>query len=319
MRHWNVTGPRCGARHRRNLVVPPWRRRLALRIRVTWPKRMAQRSNHRTRTVRRTAALVAIAITASVSGPLSHKTDAELPDRTDCVDDWRTSLKEAIEQNTSRKQQPAPAGVPRDWSWYNGKSGVHAAAPPPPGFSAVTGWGIVYPEGGRPASSTNAVVFMKDFVTFLHLASRGWMEVQNQAKDAIGGAHFAANFSGNRNVPWTARSLSGGIAFDAPKIGYNDHFWPEKRGTFGSEQIDGVFVSARLKTDTPGVALVAALGADWWRDAAATYEAGFANNPGIGQSNFVRLATRWQTLFFHSLSTESLEADFARLPLKYSR
>jgi hypothetical protein len=144
------------------------------------------------------------------------------------------------------------------------------------------------------------------------------MEVQSQAKDHIGGAHFVADFSRNRNVPWTPRSSPDGSAvFDAPRIGYNGHFWPERRGTFGSEPVDGVFVSTRVRIDAPGAALVAALGADWWRSAIATYEDGFTNNPGIGQSNFVRLATRWQTLYFYSLGTEQFEADFVHLPLKY--
>jgi hypothetical protein len=257
---------------------------------------------------------------AASNGLLPMTAPGQQQDRTKCLDDpdWRAALEQAREQNTRQKNRATPAGVPRGWSWYNGKSGLHGAARPPSGFSAVTGWGIVYPEAGRPPSSVDVGVLVREFVTFLHLASGDWMEVQSQAKDVIDGAHFVADYSGNRNIPWTPRpSADGSIVFDAPRIGYNDHFWPKTRGTFGAEPVDGVFVSARVKTDAAGAPLVAALGADWWRSVTAAYENGFANNPGIGQSNFVKLATRWQTLYFYSLSTEQFEADFAHLPLKY--
>jgi hypothetical protein len=270
------------------------------------------------------ATIVASAVIGAAVSGLLPTTAVVQPqqDRTKCPDDAdrHTALEQAIEQNTRQKNQAVPAGVPRGWSWYNGKSGLQAAARPPLGFSAVTGWGIVYPEAGHPTSILDANVFVRDFVTFLHLASGGWMEVQNQVKDPIDGAHFMADFTRNQNVPWTLRSSpDGSIVFDAPKMGHNDHFWPERRGTFGSEPIDGVFVSAGIKTDAPGAMLVAALGADWWRSATAEYENGFKNNPGIGQSNFVRLTTRWQILFFYSLNTEQFKAGFSNLPLKCCR
>jgi hypothetical protein len=266
-----------------------------------------------------TAVAVATLVTAAATyGLLPTKARSQDTDRTTCPDDSnrQKALREAIEQNTRQKNLPVPAGVPTDWSWYTGKSGVNTATPSPSGFSAVTGWGIVYPEAGYPTVPANVLV--RNFVTFLHLASGGWMEVQNQATDPISGDHFVADFSNNQNFPWNTRTLPDGtVVFDAPRVGYNDHFWPERRGTFGSEPVDGVFVSARVKTDAPAAMLVAALGADWWRSVTAQYESGFANNPGIGQSNFVRLKTRWRTLYFYSLSTEQFEANFAHLPLKY--
>jgi hypothetical protein len=268
------------------------------------------------------AAIVAAAVIGAAVNGLLPTTAFVQQDRTKCPDDVdrQAALEQATEQNTRQKNQLVPAGVPRGWSWYNGKSGLHEAARAPLGFSAVTGWGIVYPEAGHPTSSPDTGVFVRDFVTFLHLTSGGWMEVQSQVKDLIDGAHFVADFSRNRNVPWTSRSSpDGSVVFDAPSIGHNDHFWPKRRGTFASEPVDGVFVSAGVKTDAPGATLVAALGADWWRSATAQYENGFTNNPGIGQSNFVRLTTRWQTLYFYSLNTEQFEAEFAHLPLKYCR
>ncbi|MBN9000707.1 MAG: hypothetical protein J0H75_01100, partial [Rhizobiales bacterium] len=64
-----------------------------------------------------------------------------------------------------------------------------------------------------------------------------------------------------------------------------------------------------MKTDDPNANLVANIGADWWRSASAPYVDGFANNPSPGMSDWVKLTTDYQTLYFTSLSAEQLRAD----------
>ena len=221
-----------------------------------------------------------------------------------------SALALAIDQNTRANNQVNPAGVPASWSWYGGKSGTSSAGPAPTRFSAVTGWGIVYPQAHTQLAGTSARILIDGFVVYVHLAGGGWAEVQNQARDTISGGNFVADFSRNAHIPWTKEAHpDGSVSVDAPRMGYNAHFWPFRRGTFTPDTVDGVFVQARLKTDDPLAALVAALGADWWRDAAAPYVDGFSNNPGVGQSNFVKLTTGWQKLFFYSLSTRQLVTD----------
>ena len=101
----------------------------------------------------------------------------------------------------------------------------------------------------------------------------------------------------------------GSMTMDAPKSGYNDHFWPGARGTYGAGTIDGVFVEAQMKTNDPNANLVANLGADWWRSATAPYVDGFANNPSPGMSDWVKLTTEYQSLYFTSMSAAQLQAD----------
>ena len=60
---------------------------------------------------------------------------------------WRTkltALSDAIYQNTAGNSKGFPLGL----SWDTGIYGTHTLTPAPSGFSAVTGWGVVYPQAG---------------------------------------------------------------------------------------------------------------------------------------------------------------------------
>ena len=221
-----------------------------------------------------------------------------------------STLTDAIYQNTAGNSQGYPLGVPTSWNWYQGWSPDGQLAPPS-NFTAVTGWGQVYPQAGAPAdSNSNASVQIANFQTYVHLTSGAWVEVQNQSTDSIAGAHFLADFSGNSSVAWNETTLSdGSVSVDAPQNGYNDHFWPGARGTYAPGTVDGVFVEASMKTNDPNANLVADLGADWWRDSSAPFVDGFSNNPGAGSSDWVKLTTEWKTLSFTSLSPQQLQAD----------
>ncbi len=221
-----------------------------------------------------------------------------------------SSLTDAINQNTVGNSQGFPMGVPSSYSWYNGANGADGSEPPS-NFTSVTGWGQVYPLAGAPTdANASASVQVANFKTFVHLKNGGWVEVQDQSTNQIAGAHFVADFSGNAAVAWNETKLSdGSVSVDAPQSGYNDHFWPDARGTYAAGTIDGVFVEAQMKASDPTANLVANLGADWWLNASAPYVDGFANNPGVGMSNWVKLSTDYQTLYFTSLSPAALQAD----------
>jgi hypothetical protein len=221
-----------------------------------------------------------------------------------------SALTDAIYQNTAGNSQGYPLGVPTSWSWYSGTDTVTGNTPPS-NFSAVTGWGQVYPQAGAPTDSNpSASVQIANFQTYVHLTTGAWVLVQNQSTDPISGAHFLANFSGNSTVAWNETTLSdGSVSVDAPQSGYNDHFWPGARGTYAPGTVDGVFVEASMKTNDPNENLVANLGADWWLNSSASYVNGFSNNPGAGMSDWVKLTTQWQSLYFTSLSPQQLQAD----------
>jgi hypothetical protein len=219
-----------------------------------------------------------------------------------------TALSQAIYQNTPGNSEGLPAGLPGDKGVY----GTTTLTPAPSGFSALTGWGVVYQQAGAPVSPNAAsnTVQIANFTTYVHLTNGAWVEVQNQAQGGIGAAHYLADFSNNANIPLSKQTLpDGSVSLDAPPAGYNDHFWPTARGTYTPGMVDGVFVEANMKTNDPDANLVAQIGADWWRNSTATYVDGFANNPAVGGNNFVKLTTQWKTLYYTSLSPQQLQAD----------
>jgi Malectin domain len=224
----------------------------------------------------------------------------------------KAALATAIFQNTPGNSVGAPAGVPSDYSWYGGKSGTNGLADAPAGFSAFTGWGIIYPNVGEPNVSCN--VYIDGFEAYEHLTTGAWVLAQSQTADSIEGAHYIADFSNNASEPWTEESVAGGgVEVDSPPTGYNNHYYPGARGTYTPGTVNGLFVKVKLKTDNASANLVAALGADWWLSATAAYD-NMETNPGVGQSNFILLTTQYQTLYFTSLTPAQLTADPPPLP-----
>jgi len=219
-------------------------------------------------------------------------------------------LTDAIYQNTVGNSEGFPQGVPQGYDWYSGTNTI-VGDKPPSDFTSVTGWGQVYPQAGAAATTNaSASVQVANFKTYVHLTSGGWVLVQDQSSNPIAGAHYTADFSGAANVAWNEKTLAdGSMIMDAPRSGYNDHFWPGARGTYGAGTIDGVFVEAQMKTNDPNANLVANIGADWWRSASAPYVDGFANNPSPGMSDWVKLTTDYKTLYFSSMSPAKLQAD----------
>jgi hypothetical protein len=77
-----------------------------------------------------------------------------------------------------------------------------------------------------------------------------WRLVQNQSASSVVGAHFAADFSGNSSLLANVVALpsDGSARFDSPRIGYNTHFWVDRRGTYDAGTVDGVYVQMDLRT-----------------------------------------------------------------------
>ncbi|TYO61530.1 DUF642 domain-containing protein [Bradyrhizobium hipponense] len=219
------------------------------------------------------------------------------------------SLSELINQNTLGRSEGFPAGVPHSYSWYKGWN-PGGQLTPPPGFSAVEGWGQVYTEEGA-AASANADVEVANAKTYVHIKETGqWVLVQDQSKLGLGGGHFVADFAGNSAYPMQVTRLPGGAAsFDAPTAGYNDHFWYGSRGTYAAGTVDGVYVQMDMRTTDPNAKLVAMVGVDWWRNATAPFLSDHSNNPGVGGSNWVELSTQWRTVGYYSMSTAAFQAD----------
>jgi hypothetical protein len=236
--------------------------------------------------------------------------DQSRPPRDD-ISATGSPISDAINQNTPGRSEGYALGVPKNYDWYRGLYKPAGYSAPPPLFTAVTGWGQVYPKlGALKYSNPNGRIIIANARTYVHLsATDEWILVQNQTTDRIVGAHFAADFGKKAGIQMKVSSLSdGSVAIGIPPAGYNDHFWVTKRGTYAAGSVDGVYVQMDVKTNDPDLKLVANVGADWWRDATAAYVQGFENNPGAGMSNWVELSTKWSRLHFYSWSNSKFRA-----------
>ncbi|WP_454648830.1 hypothetical protein [Bradyrhizobium liaoningense] len=225
------------------------------------------------------------------------------------------SLSELIRQNTPGNSEGFPAGVPPSYNWYYGwnDGGLWS---PPTDFTAVQGWGQVYPKvGAPPYSNSDAKVEVANAKTYVRIKQAGeWTLVQDQSRTQLTGGHFVPDFVGNVAIPMKATPLAGAtIAFDVPPAGYNNHFWYKARGTYAADTVDAVYVQMEMRVTDPNLSLVAMVGADWWRDAQAPYLDDHSNNPAVGVSNWVELSTQWKTIGFYSMSAENFRANPAPL------
>jgi hypothetical protein len=220
---------------------------------------------------------------------------------------------DAISQNTPGQSEGYAVGVPRTYAWCSGSYKPPGYNAPPSNFTAVTGWGAIYPKVGAPAySNPDGSIIVANAKTYVHLtATQDWILVQDQAKYGIAGAHFVSNFSPKATAVKMRLNTEpdGSVAIGSPPPGYNDHFWLTKRGTYPAGSVDGVYVQMEMRTTDPEMKFVANVGADWWRDATADFMYSFVNNPGAGMSNWVELSTQWSTLRFYSWSTSKLLTD----------
>lgn len=219
---------------------------------------------------------------------------------------------DAVTQNTPGYSEGFPAAVPRQYSWCSGSYKPADNAKPPSDFTAVTGWGQVYPKAGTPKYvNPEATILIANAKTYVHLsATREWLVIQDQADDEIAGAHFVADLVGNQGREMKVTALPDGTSsLEPPPAGYNNLFWIIKRGAYDAGRVDGVYVQMDMKTNDPNIKLVANVGADWWRDPTAEYVQGFNNNRGAGTSNWVELSTRWSTLHFYSGNNMQFLAD----------
>ncbi len=222
------------------------------------------------------------------------------------------SIPDAIAQNTPGYSEGYPAGVPKTYAWCNGSYKPPDNSVPPPDFTAITGWGRVYPKFGAPAYSNSAAkIMVANAKTYVRLGiTKEWVLVQDQAADQIVGAQFVADFSGNSGIEMGVNAQSdGSIVMDSPPSGYNDLFWIAKRGAYAAGSVDGAYVQMEMRTSDPNMKLVANVGVDWWRDPESDYVQGFANNRGAGTSNWVELSTQWRTISFYSGTTAQFRSD----------
>ena len=216
-------------------------------------------------------------------------------------------LTDAIHQNTIGNSEGFPLGVPTSYDWYTGRVGAFGSTPPS-NFTAMTGWGQVYPETGQPI--VPATIQISGFQTWLRLTNGTWVKAQDQVTNGLMGAHYSADFHGDTVAMAKTVQPDGSVTFDAPTSGYNDHFYQGDRGVYTAGTVDGVFVIANMKASAGR--FIGNFGADWWLDKSAPYvvvNGVQANSPGVGMSNWLKLTTSYRTFYFTSLTEPQLQAN----------
>ncbi len=105
-----------------------------------------------------------------------------------------TSLSDIVKENTLGMSEGFPAGVPESYNWYQGWN-ADGQLTPPAGFTAVEGWGQVYPEAGTSSSANASTdVQVANAQTWVHIKETDqWVLVQNQAQLQLTGGHFVAD------------------------------------------------------------------------------------------------------------------------------
>jgi len=251
--------------------------------------------------------LICSALTFYALGIPANESQASLDDRK-----ITPQILDAINQNTPGQSSGYPVGVPTSYAWRRGSYKPQGASAPPFDFTAVTGWGAVYPKLGAAAYAIpDGNIVIANAKTYVHLnTTRKWVLVQDQSASGIDGAQFAADFKRTPALPLKlSTQQDGSVVIGPPPPGYNAHFWIIDRGTYAAGSVDGVYVQMDVKTSDPNMKFVANVGADWWRDVSAKFVQNFANNPGAGMSNWVELSTQWSALRFYSSNTPTLVSD----------
>jgi hypothetical protein len=223
-----------------------------------------------------------------------------------------TLMEQTITQNTVGQSEAFPLGVPDYYSWYTGKSGGINSSPPS-NFTSLTTWGQIYPEKDQPVRTGK--IQIRNMEMWTRNKSTGvWTKAQDTDTMKFGGAYYVSDFSGNANIRWNAVNKGNGIIeIDSPPDNHNAHFWPDPRGTYPANTVDGTFASCELKVMDAAMRYVINVGGDWWLSKDAPFvqnpDGSMPNNPGIGMCNWIRLTTEWRSSLFTSSSLDKLQQN----------
>lgn len=223
-------------------------------------------------------------------------------------------LDDTLFQNRQADTGIYPYGVPSNYSWYasGGKGTRRGFYDAPAGFTSLTGWSTVYPKVGASNPPAGVRVIISDWRVFVHLKTGGWIKVQDQAAMGIGGGYFQAAIS-PANLGATGSTITNNVdgtkSISAPQQGIMTHFWPGSRASFNPDTVNAVFSIMTMKVNTPDANLITQCAADWWASPNAPFVSTFANNPGIGSTDWFDLTTVYKTFCFCHLSLAEILSD----------
>ena len=225
-------------------------------------------------------------------------------------------------QVLSDNNVPPPPALPRDVGLYPyGINGYdwelggfsYLGDPtriPPSIYSEMTGWFIMYQQAavlhGEAMPTVACNVSMRNFQTWNHLKTGGWVLAQNIATDAVTVEEVTPNQATDAPTqPAVTKNADGSYTWPCAGAGYINHGWPNARGSFAAGTVDGAFLYLELKVDEPNANLIAASGIDWWQESSS----GAGTNTGYSESIWKSLGTNWTGFTGSSVAEAVLHSD----------
>lgn len=211
-----------------------------------------------------------------------------------------------------------PFGLPIGFSWYYGGPNYlgDLSQQCPAGWTAYTVWYVVYCEavaaGGAAKPSVPCNVITRNCKAWAHTNSNTWVQIQGLPGQLMlsgrsdgaqtGNAGFALNPVANPDGTFTEQAPPNDIGSGT---GWANHGFPNSRGVFTANSIDGVYGTFEMRVDQPNANKLAASGSDWWLNANAP----FPQNTGYSQSAWIRLDTNFRLFSATNLSTTTLQSN----------
>lgn len=216
-------------------------------------------------------------------------------------------------QNGTPGSEGLPKDLPSGYDWYTGGGVLAGTKGPPPycpsGFTSMTGYGVVYQEIDTPDAVIPGLIEVRNMVAYVRRTTdKVWLQVQDET--TLDGGHFVADFSGNQAISMDIRDAGGGIwTMDGPARHYNNHWWPNPRGSYAVGTVDGCFCVYEIRVTDPGAVncLLAQCGIDWWRTPDADFLSDFSNNPGAAGGNWVKITNTFKPVSCISLYNSDIE------------
>ncbi len=182
-----------------------------------------------------------------------------------------------------------PHGVPSSWDWAQG-SQVPSSAPS--GYTALTGWGIIYLSAD--STPTSATFDITNFKVWMQ-ASSGWKLNQ---QGSFSGAAYNEDFSGNSSVGISQQPITGGIRVGPIPSAHNFHYYFDNRALIPAGYTGKFVIAFSVKQNGVGK-YGSAAGGDWWLNLSASYP----NNAAIGQGRMMALVNGSETLIGYTNMT----------------
>lgn len=214
-----------------------------------------------------------------------------------------------------RPHASPPSGVPASTGWTDGPR-IGEGIRPPAGWTHVLAWGQLYLADGA-AVPDGVRVAVRDLRLYRFSRSRrSWELVQRS--EAVAGAAYPEDYAGNAAVTADLRPHGDGGVEVAIAAGRNVLFWiPAGRVAFDPADVGGWYCcfQARLVPAAPGAAvprdprIMASAGGDYWRDAAAPWAPGGANNRDIAIGRFRFVGRDWGWHHMHTMDEATIRAN----------